>query len=148
MRRKATVITCLAICLTAILMPSAGLLASDTGEPVAQFPLQTPTPPSKRETWTVKTDVIITVDNNEVVATWVEVTVSSPTFSIPDTERTRELLQSRTYHQDTYWVARPEREYWYAGPMDGSQFYCQYFPDGSRWCYEDFSDEAPNVYLP
>ena len=72
-----------------------------------------------------------------------EVVVEPANFTIPDTTRTQELLTNRRTVADAYWCSYPEgKDYWFCGPIDGTQFYCQYFGD-YHLCFNDFYDETP-----
>ena len=89
---------------------------------------------------TLRIDFVLEIDGAEIEFTFVEVTLGPPTFTIPDTPRTRELNENRVYYEDgMYWTAGPEGvDYYYSGPMDGSQFYCKHWQDGTAQCYENF----------
>lgn len=72
-----------------------------------------------------------------------EVVVEPANFTVPDTTRTQELLANRRVVAGAYWCSYPEgKDYWFCGPIDGTQFYCQYFGD-YHLCFNDFYDETP-----
>ena len=88
----------------------------------------------------LKVNFVLEIDEVEIEFTFVEVTLGPPTFTIPDTPRTRELNENRVYYEDgMYWTAGPAgADYYYSGPMDGSQFYCQHWQNEEVQCYKDF----------